>query len=488
MDTTEFQYAPLDRSTRTIRLLRFLPGPSFVDCKLKTYTIDECPRYIALSYVWGTDEPTHKIWLNNRVFFIRTNLWHALSKLANLPRLGLGTKREYFWIDALCINQNDPLERGHQVDLMGLIFSKACITIAWLGPAEDGSDFAMETLATHLYLVAEEDKALSGQKLRREMDRAIHSLLSRDYFSRMWIVQEILLSRNVWVLCGSKCRPWPSLSRYAERNLTPNHNFQPSIPNAAQALITARNSLLSGKYPWHSLDILLMWFGAGKCSDARDRVYGLLGLLKTTSQQSTIPQADYTISAVQVYCRAMAFMQDEQIFLPNDPSYCEEVSTALANALELPRNTHESISIISTTVFHFRYEIKTSGYCGFSELLHRCILPLQETCDVKLTSPFRYGKKYKEVIRKLDFFPVDDNPRMWSEFEETLRSLLRVWSDYIRHDPKMERIPSKLTFPLDKPHRNRVWAIYQRFLQNTKLLIDEVRVTAPYQITNPSCK
>ncbi|KAI1769813.1 heterokaryon incompatibility protein-domain-containing protein, partial [Hypoxylon cercidicola] len=471
MGNIELQYVPLDSSTCSIRLLRFLPNPDLFDCVLETHEMNKCPPYRALSYVWGTDEPTHQIRLNNSAFFVRDNLWHALSKLSSLDR---GNKQQlrYFWIDAVCINQNDLLERGHQVDLMGLIFSEARITIVWLGPAEDESDFAMESLETDLHALNEEDVALFDQNgLRHNMNRTIESLLSRDYFSRMWVVQEVLLARDILILCGSKCRIWHDLSRYAKGNLTLEHPFKPSIPNAAQAIITARDNLMFKMNPRHSLDTFLMRFGAGKCSDIRDRVYGLLGLIRATNQHSTIPQADYTISAVQVYCRTMEFIQREQRQLPHGPSYFEEVSTVLANALELPRHIHQSISVISTVVFHFQYEIKGSGHCAFSELLHRCILPLEAVCDIKLTSPFDYDTKYKEVTRKFDFFPIDENPKMWSEFEETLGSLLRIWGSYIRLDPGMEHIPFHLRLPIDKRLYGKIWAICQSLSRNIQLLI-----------------
>lgn len=119
--------------------------------------------------------------------------------------------------------------------------------------------------------------------------------------------------------------------------------------------------------------------------------------------------------------------------------YTEEVSTVLTNLLELPRDIRQSISsILSTITYHVGYEIKDLGSCGFPELLHRCILPLEVVCNTKLTSPFDYYTKYEEVTRKFDFFPIDDNPKMWSEFKEILESLLMLWGDYIRSDPEMK--------------------------------------------------
>src|SRR6266536_3278017 len=50
------------------------------------------------------------------------------------------------WIDALCINQADLLERNHQVRLMSRIYGEASHVIAWLGLADNDSDLAIEAL------------------------------------------------------------------------------------------------------------------------------------------------------------------------------------------------------------------------------------------------------------------------------------------------------------------------------------------------------
>ena len=39
----------------------------------------------------------------------------------------------WIFIDALCINQDDSLERSGQVNLMGAVYSNAEEVVAWLG-------------------------------------------------------------------------------------------------------------------------------------------------------------------------------------------------------------------------------------------------------------------------------------------------------------------------------------------------------------------
>lgn len=464
MGSTIFQYTPLDRPTHSIRLLRLLPCSAEMDYALETYDINETPPYIALSYVWGIDEPTHEIRLNGRVFLVRDNLWHALLRLAGELPLGPATERlrdRYFWIDALCINQNDLLERGHQVDLMGFIFSKADITIAWLGLAMDDSDFAMESLKLNPHALDDDDVPFFDRKYERShMDCAIKSLLTRDYFSRMWVVQEILLARDVLIICGSTCRYWDFLARYARGNLSIDNPFKPYIPNSAQALITARADLKSKKHSQPQLGVFLMQFGRAKCSDARDRVYGLLGLIRATHPDSTIPPADYTISTVQLYFSVMNFMQREQVFASQDPRYTEEVSILLATNLELPRDIHQSISAIYTITYRFGSDLKYLGFCEFPALLRQCILPLEVICNTKLTSPFNYSAKYEEMTRKLKSHPINDSPKMWFEFKQALVSLLMVWGIYMHSDPEMKHIPS--TLKVVEQRQGKFCPVYQR--------------------------
>lgn len=79
-----FDYAPLDQTTRSIRLLQFEEQPiglNILCCCLETHEIDRCPPYAALSYVWGEEEASKGILVNEKPFLIRPNLHAALHAL-----------------------------------------------------------------------------------------------------------------------------------------------------------------------------------------------------------------------------------------------------------------------------------------------------------------------------------------------------------------------------------------------------------------------
>lgn len=102
------------------------------------------PNYAALSYEWGTPEFQETILLNGISLNIRRNLHLALAALShNVVFRNKLRGCVYLWIDALCIDQNNVAERGHQVGLMANISREAKHVMVWLGP---NLDKALETV------------------------------------------------------------------------------------------------------------------------------------------------------------------------------------------------------------------------------------------------------------------------------------------------------------------------------------------------------
>jgi hypothetical protein len=143
--TSTYHYDPLDYALPQFRLLTLLPAADRtedISCSLEIASLDqEGLQYEALSYTWGDASIQHKIFIGRDILSINQNLNDALRRL----RLQDGTR--ILWVDAICIDQSDISQRNHQVALMGSIFSKAQLVIAWLGEESDESDHAMGILA-----------------------------------------------------------------------------------------------------------------------------------------------------------------------------------------------------------------------------------------------------------------------------------------------------------------------------------------------------
>jgi hypothetical protein len=111
----------LDLMSKTIRLIEVLPGtgPDMISCKLHLLKLqDSSPPYTALCYMWGNSEFTRQISINGEMLKVGENLWQWLRQTRELSNL------ELFWIDAICINQDNITERNHQLPLVKDIYSK----------------------------------------------------------------------------------------------------------------------------------------------------------------------------------------------------------------------------------------------------------------------------------------------------------------------------------------------------------------------------
>ena len=165
-----YQYTPL-QSQRSLRLIALQLGsnPAPVAVSLKEGCIDDDLSYEAVSYTWatedGNDERTNMILCDGA--YIRV----TLKGEAVLRRFRDSAAERILWVDAICINQEDTIERGQQVQLMGIIYSKASQVLIWLGEApaqeviQETPMPASEYFFEWLHMIAEEirERKSSGQ-------------------------------------------------------------------------------------------------------------------------------------------------------------------------------------------------------------------------------------------------------------------------------------------------------------------------------------
>lgn len=162
--------------------------------------MEESPDFVALSYEWKTEDDAEMAHLNGTPFLIRRSLSEALISLRKFQsdrseqRL-FNHDTPYFWIDAICINQTDDTEKCHQVAMKGDICRQASQTISWLGP---------ETLETGpAFEYVRQLSRSNPQVPETQKERLVISdLCVRTYFKRVWIVQEIILSKKLHLVCG----------------------------------------------------------------------------------------------------------------------------------------------------------------------------------------------------------------------------------------------------------------------------------------------
>lgn len=189
-------------------------------------------EFDALSYVWGDQTTRMPIKCNGKNVTIGQSLHDAMMEYRLRLRRGRGRNGSQIrglWADAICINQSNEMEKTEQVRMMRDIYKAAKHTIIWLGPLEDGDVQAIQ-LAQLAYRRCSEDLRFEMEGTRKDwrnfkatlrglpepftvdsggstLDptwRDLFQLLTHPWFSRIWIVQELLVSRRAEMWRGRK--------------------------------------------------------------------------------------------------------------------------------------------------------------------------------------------------------------------------------------------------------------------------------------------
>ncbi|KAF7945151.1 hypothetical protein EAE96_009930 [Botrytis aclada] len=323
-------YQKLEVSKKEVRLVTLLPGGFSEDiyCTLATVSLIDEPVYEALSYVWG--DPTSKCDINLQgvSFPVTTNLESALRYLRyrNLPRV--------LWIDALCINQKDVSERNSQVKYMGTIYSKSSIVLAWLGEPktnkcltssftagwmeklvpegddideERDNDLVFDTFEVMLkdleaHWESDKDDVASFSTKNLRTGAGIIRLFENPWWNRMWTVQEALLGKDTLLISGRRSILQNDLSAIFNSQLA--HSKDGCNPRKSGFITTSFMKMGFHREYRHgnisnSLEGLLNVFGERRCSDPRDKIYGLIGILGT--EEASFIHPDYSIDVALLY-------------------------------------------------------------------------------------------------------------------------------------------------------------------------------------------
>jgi hypothetical protein len=225
-DAKPYQYKPFF-SPNSIRLVRILnqdtsAGPCI---SLTAVDLSTNPSYNALSYTWSspsaeatqrgvTGEQKHPVKCDGREILVTKNLFDFLVRAQTTFHFLL---KEHIWIDALCINQEDVDERNTQVAMMGTIYESAMQVVVWLGEEEESTHLAVEMMSVmgkaslpsmeEMQVVHIKDDPAMVQllgplgNLSQHWD-ALIIFMERNWFTRIWIIQEVALAASLEIICG----------------------------------------------------------------------------------------------------------------------------------------------------------------------------------------------------------------------------------------------------------------------------------------------
>ncbi|KAF2111920.1 heterokaryon incompatibility protein-domain-containing protein [Lophiotrema nucula] len=338
-----FMYISLPKGN-WIRILELQPGGlnDPIHCSLIPHDLDYDYEidtdFDALSYTWGIQRPDVKedwghIICNNSHKAIGQNLFEAL-KVFRLP-----DESRLIWADALCINQDDLRERSSQVQLMRRIYEQASRTIVWIGNAESsievhGALSMICELALHLQRADKEYKDYVTSTLKGTKPHfwiwnkcfvvdppegydwepsngdprllLIYQLFNKDWFNRVWVIQEVALARDAVVRwgAGSVNCDWLGFAAAWMREHT-------SLiwGRSEWGFFTSEHAFLMQMYRMgcnnYTFTNLLLHTRYAKATDPKDRIYGLMGLATIEPDlcqgEFTMLLPDYEKSKVEVY-------------------------------------------------------------------------------------------------------------------------------------------------------------------------------------------
>ncbi|KAH7369749.1 heterokaryon incompatibility protein-domain-containing protein [Rhexocercosporidium sp. MPI-PUGE-AT-0058] len=355
-------YQPLSPSTREIRLLHILPeqpgslllGPDPISCVLSHVSLEDKPTYHALSYTWDDeslgqsfedpDDVKRKrkvlisgfIFLDGQAVEVTPNLWVALWHLrrganwfkshpnSDIGEFGEKLEKEQpihftyeipIWVDALCINQLDVVERNQQVQMMGSLFQNAQCVHSWTGlQLPETEDFVnMVELcyskhhgSTDAEIEIEFSRLLLDQNLGSHW-KTLSLICDSTYWHRLWIVQEFILGRQCAVHVGLRTINSNSLTWFSRHvKAIENKMWEKGIVFSTVELHRLPSlQTIQARYLYNeesTLSAILMAFHEYKCSDPRDKIYSLLGLGRNKDYGIHV---DYTLDADAVYLNSV---------------------------------------------------------------------------------------------------------------------------------------------------------------------------------------
>lgn len=198
-----------------IRLLDIFPGApnAEIRCAIRAVALDSGETYDALSYVWGDPTaPRKSITIDENEVQVSQNLWLGLRRIRSQFEI------RTFWVDQLCINQNDDEEKAHQVGLMGEIYKRCFRCVCWFGESELDGEFELEDINSALNFILTLSFGAQSRSPMRDMPvlfydneegervrRAFNSFASHGnpWWSRIWTVQEAVLPPRATIVWGT---------------------------------------------------------------------------------------------------------------------------------------------------------------------------------------------------------------------------------------------------------------------------------------------
>ncbi|KAJ4347317.1 uncharacterized protein N0V89_011257 [Didymosphaeria variabile] len=313
-------------SSDDIRLVTLLPGVMAdpIQCQLKVATLQT--KYEALSYVWGSESDARPISVNDHELHVTFNLESALR------RLRMKKQQRVLWVDALCINQEDIPEKESQIPRMRKIYECAETVIVWLGPSTPEMRAAYESMKSRPDLLKPEN--IMKKESREIMKEFGKGFFEPVWWTRLWVIQEVLVARKLVVIRGQISFSWNFLEMTLGKNVTGKVNpfaasMKPQIIHHPMHYFCFYRARLARGETIHLLGLIKVFY-RHESKLPKDRVYGLLNIAADGDDIDLYP--DYSSSDSDVFKRVakhsiLKYKNLDFIFLGRGPGRLADLPT-----------------------------------------------------------------------------------------------------------------------------------------------------------------
>jgi hypothetical protein len=319
------RYSPI-KFDDEIRLLLLYPGSgeSKLLCELVPARLKDKPSYEAVSYSWADSDGNAS--LSRTIFTIsRHSTVSSLRKTritknceAALRKFRDPREKRPLWIDSVCIDQKNLSERNSQIKMMTDIYSGASRVLVYL---EEGHVLESEDRLRRLFDAIRDSicdqsgclcrnhpqtgphltitKFLESTWVPKDIKKDLRQFFKIRWFSRIWVLQEIVRAKEAVVFCGPFSLNWGyfTMEPFEINNLNLNNlnSEMPPILRMGKGLTR------------YAMDLVDLIFATRTCgaTDARDKIFALLGIY--TRRGSDALQPDYSKSIEDVFKEATLY-------------------------------------------------------------------------------------------------------------------------------------------------------------------------------------
>ncbi|KAH7414317.1 heterokaryon incompatibility protein-domain-containing protein [Phaeosphaeria sp. MPI-PUGE-AT-0046c] len=509
-----YEYCPLLKHKKEIRLFRLRSiTPATPDHEseilgsIETASLLDKPRYTALSYVWGEPVLSSRILLDDGTYVaITKNLLVALQHVVevqhgdrmpeNSPSQEGGDAVEsitegvkallteephgndiedglLIWIDAVCINQSDIVEKGWQVAQMADVYSRATRTMIFLGPQSEHSDEAIEffreigkdmipfdnlsgradfpqRIQNVVSMFLRDDPvlaelhgvdALIASVIRQgEGDRLsvlTNAIMGCAWWFRTWTLQELVLSSAPTFVLGRKRLRHDDLSATLLLFAALRRQLSVMVSTDCERLGRPFTEFLlseeAGRFTYcgfelfhrrhrpemawklsftDALYIILSTESNFEATDPRDVIYGFLGLVENWQPEQRRIDPDYSLQCSTVYTRAtLALLQNGNV-------RAFRLAASPKSREDLPSWVPDFSQRTAPAVLAKKPPRKNSVPCYYMEHEGRHILSIQGTF---------YGRINCNGLRRIAVPGIDDKLLVYQILNLADRELIHVY-------------------------------------------------------------